>query len=460
MHLLLLAAAFAASPEPLLIAPVRPYGTGEVDPALLAEVEDALGDTLTASGMLVLHPVHVRPIVRDLLDACPPADDTACLRTALQTLPPRLGLQARVSTAPIAELTLIFVHEAEREPVREVVVPMPADHARSVTARVSVAIHDLVDALPPILPALAEAAGRLRAAPPVEDLPPPDEPLTIQVHGEYTDPEEPLPEDPPAPVERPPVVAMPPEPDLPKRLILGSRRAYQNRANTPAAWYRAASPHAGRVIVELRGGLGHADVHRETVSLGVSDNNGGLTSIFYEEGPGLGVGGRFDGYLGFAPVTFFEFGLGGGFVGAADRVTLGYMEPDTAPNVGEPFTVHRLRGFLQPRARFYLAPTGPVKPYVAVGAEFTFIQTWAFTVSTGEPFARPPRAMMPSVLGAVGLCFDAHPRVGIVLDGGMLYHLGAASRVRVGGTLTGDPPVPPEGQGFTVAVGLGLQMRL
>jgi hypothetical protein len=251
----------------------------------------------------------------------------------------------------------------------------------------------------------------------------------------------------------------PPDVDLAPRLYTGSRGAYEAREGRAEDWYRKQSPHAGRFIVQLRGGLAHSDINRSATSLLATDGSE-VTAAAWLEGPIKGVGGRLEALIGYAPATMIDFGVLLGVDVARDTVVLGYMREGEPAEIGAPETFSSVRVGVQPRIRLFPVTLGAIKPYLLVGAEAGFIKTWSFEVTDAQPFPRPPGGTRWSVVGGAGISLDPHPRVGILLEAAVHYHLGDVAKVRTNGVLVGDAPAAPVGSGFAIVPIAGLELRL
>ncbi len=452
-------AAGTAHANDVLLVPEMQAST-EIDPGWARVVQQTVLDVLRDNGFLVYDAPTVRRVAGGVLDVCPNGEQVRCLRDALQSLPARVGMQLTLIASPEGDSTLgvEFFDELQLDPVARLDLPIAQGREQRVALQVAMFALDTIADVGVSSPALLEAARR--QIDPAPTTPPPT-PTTGDLWSTEDGEDEGLPDPADDALEdEEPVKPVVIEDELMPRMIAGSRAAYDARTVRAEEWYTKRTPHAGRVIIELRGGIGHTDVNRYAVSLGAPDGNGDLTTTVWFEGPTAGVGGRIGAFLGYAPLTFFDFGVMAGAWIAEDTITLGYMANGAAPELGEPATFAVARPYVQPRVRFWFVPTGPVKPYLAAGVELSFVALWKFAAETTEPFQRPNGGMITSPTGALGVGFDPHPNVGILVEGAFQYHLGPLGRNRNGGELLGDPPALSAPVGFTIVPEIALQFRL
>lgn len=474
--LLLLAPARAIADDVILVPEMQ--ATTDLDPGWAETIQATILQTLTDNGFVVIDAATVRRVAGDVLDRCAPADRLTCTREALHSTPGSVALQLALVSTPEggAEISVEFYAETQPEPVRQLSLPIEMGKERRIALQIAMFALDVVNEVGPSSPGVVQAArtlvGSARPTPQpgsseikvygsMENpaLPPEEEPEDLLAD----DPEEDL-SDPDSIEEDEPIPTGPKEEELPNRLLSGVRRAYDDREDPAAAWYKKRSPHAGRFLIELRGGFGHSDLNRQAYSLADLDAADEIEALYWTEGPIQTIGGRVDGFIGYAPATMLDFGVVVGVDIASDIVVLGIMEEGQDAEFGEPEKFTVARPVVQPRLRLWPVQLGPVKPYIAVGMEFKFVGDWTFDVEGGQPLARPPGGVVYSVVGGLGLSFDPHPRVGILLGADLQYHLGKLAKTREVSTdpegPSGNPFPTSVGAGFTILPGLGVQIRL
>jgi hypothetical protein len=450
----------------------------EIDPVWASDIQAIILQTLKDNGFVVLDAATVRRVAGDVLDRCAPSEQARCTRDALKSVPAAVGLQLLLSPMPEGgtQIGVEFYDEEQAEPIRQMTLPIEIGKERRLALQIAMFSLDVVNEVGPSSQGVIDAARAMVGGPrPIPQV----TPDTIRVYGGSDDPnlrpEEPdedlIEEDPDEDLSNPdsieeeePVEPIVKEKDVLPRYLEGSRNAYKARKEPAEVWYKKRSPHAGRLLLEVRGGFGHSDVNRQAYSLADTEPDGTVASIYYIEGPVKGIGARVDAFLGYAPATMFDFGVLVGAEIARDNVVLGLMEANEDPKFGAPerFTIGRT--VVQPRFRAWLVQLGPVKPYLAAGLEFKFVSAWTFDVEGDLPLSRPPGGLIYSVVGGLGLAFDPHPRVGVLLGGDLHYHLGALSKTRAYSS-SPDGPVgnafpTATGSGFTILPTLGLQIRL
>lgn len=461
-----------ARADDVLLVPVATYEPGA--PTARADaLVDLVFQVLRDNAFVVINATAVHHAAGDVLEAC---GASPCVAEALMSVPARVAMVMTVAPGPTTSpgalvLTADFFAEGTAEPVQTLVLPVEPGRERKVALQVALFALDVCEQVGRSSDAAVEAARRL-AEPMVEVIVIRDEGAIPEgswrmeaLEDEALD-DEPVPIDEQAPPARPATsgptldraVAVV-DGGLAPRLVMGVRRPYEARTGTSAAWYRKAAPHAGRFLLQLRGGLSHSDGGRGVVSLLARDGDE-VTGAAWEEGPVKGVTPRVEGFVGFAPSAVVDVGVVIGVHIARDVVALGYMRDGQDADLGTPETFTSLRVALQPRVRFFPVVVGPVKPYLVVAGEAEFVPTWRFDVTDAQPFPRPPGGTLGGLGGGVGLSFDPHPRVGIVLEALYLHHLGPLARVRTNGVVVGNAPAPPLGSGFAIVPMAGVEVRL
>lgn len=453
-----------------------------VDESIASNVEALVSEVMQDNEFVVLDPEVVRRVLGPVLDSCTSDKAASCASVALTGTPARLAVLLTVlDEEGRTMLQVDFVGPDDPEPMRQMVLPMEEGKERRLALQITMFAIDTAEDLGPAPPALVESARHLVATEPevvtriegpkVEDLlaeePEEVEPLVFD-EPEPTDPEGPeleVPDEIFEEEERGEVGSLEWQDEdgqIPRRFYLGSERSYKEHRGRGDGWLKKKRPHAGRVLFEVRGGVGLGDLTRSTTVLGEpSSVEGQLASTFFQEAPQFGVVGRVEGYVGYAPVTMIDVGLLVGVNIASDDVTVGYMGTDEEPDLGstEQLTVPRV--YLQPRLRAYLVPLGIAKPYLLVGGEILFVPDWAFDITTNEPFPRPAGGITGGAVGGGGLSIDPDPRMGLLLEVTGTRYFGGLSGPRFEGELIGTAPPGLDGvRRWAVGISLGLQFRL
>src|SRR5690606_38296856 len=73
--------------------------------------------------------------------------------------------------------------------------------------------------------------------------------------------------------------------DVQPRHVVGSKRHFMKSNSDPRDWLYTSRSHAGRLIIEVRGGYAFGDVDRAADVRVVLDDSGGNTSEWLQEGP-------------------------------------------------------------------------------------------------------------------------------------------------------------------------------
>lgn len=462
----LLFAARSASAEDTILVPAL-LGASDIDPGWVSDVEREVIRVLTENGLVVIDATTARRQLGGLIDDCPSNQRAACIRDALMSLPPRVGLQLSMRSEADGRVMLSgdFYAEDTAEPVGQLALPVERGREARLALQIALFALDTSQEVGPASPGMVQAARHMvspPAAPTTNPQPSPEpaNPVWDELLEDEDDPSSAV------SIAEEEEYAQPIHEDIPPdRFLVGVRKAFDARDGEAMAWYQRNAPHGGRFLLEVRGGIGHADVNRLAISLLGPVENDPREATWYE-GPRRGVGGRVDLFVGYAPASWFDIGVVAGLWIAKDQITVGYEADNTAPNTSPAVLFTATRASVQPRARFWLVQAGIAKPYLAAGVDLTFVGSWRFTpeaTSPGgpvEPFQRPSAGLVVSPAGSLGLSVDVDPRVGIVLDGTFFYHTGPLSRNRQAGVLVGTPPTLEAPAGFTIAPSLGLQIRL
>ncbi|MFT6159209.1 MAG: hypothetical protein ACJATT_002931 [Myxococcota bacterium] len=478
------AAPAAQAGEPLLVPDFTPGSTTEFGLAFL--LQGKVIDGLRQQGHIVLDNAAASPIVGDSIMSC--ADLPGCPFAALQQLPARAAVVGRVArttdgaltvyvaayeqgdSRPVDSRDFIVAGGDEDEIVREVVTmvdemlsllgPAPADQLMAAV--------DLLEAVedPPaarrVEPDLAPTGPLFGAPDPVVVAPP--TPRYVPVVDPM--PPQPRPDQSrtgvlsPSDYESAPMDVLLEGSTLSPRHVEGLGWHFRRSEISARQWNRRNMPHAGRVIVELRGGIGIGDVSRTAdVRVNVAFD-GQNASEWFQEGPTVGQGVRGALYVGYAPTAWIDIGAGFGLQYGQKGLTSGYVDDaNNASSVGDD-AVTALQFFIEPRVRVYPLPFGPVKPFIGVGAEVRMFDPYDIIEPEGVTYPDPPGGAYVGPQFSGGILFDAGPVVGVFGEASYTMHLGSrADAARMGEAPT-DAPAPPESQGYTLNFVGGLQFRI
>ncbi|MBX2801212.1 MAG: hypothetical protein KTR31_26270 [Myxococcales bacterium] len=462
-------------------------------------LQDQIRDRLVSNGLIVLDPAAAARVA-------PPSSFWSCVEIAgcpgevLEVLPAQVGVVAQVLRMGPALVGRIQVFaEGEAAARTQLDVPIAEDNEDLFSVAVSRAVFGVLDTLPPSHNDVIMAATDLVGRDPAEPGMPPDmmpelSPATVPTPAPVATPRPRPPEPEPAPT---PVAAPEPEPaptrpapartpvadgsdpveerlkgtGVQPRHVAGARGHFLASDLDPRDYLYRSTPHAGRLVIELRSGLGIGDVDRRALIRAQLDGTGQTVGNWYREGPRDSRNFRGEGYLGYAPSTVVDVGMVVGLQYARRRFNTGTVVDD---GVGEPQRafnptqqVDALDIYLQPRVRAYVVPLGPVKPYLSAGVDIKFVGP--YRIDQVETYATPGLAVIPGFLGAAGVMIDPGPIVGFFAEGSYARHTGARSVFSDGGSDQSWPAagweddldaVFEERTGGTVGVVGGVQFRL
>ena len=429
--------AFAA--EPILIPDVTPGGLSEF--SMATAIQEALRSEFKDEGYMVLSSQNVRPVVGSQIDGC--FEEQTCPYGPLQHLPARLAVVARVLRDVDRVLFQVAVYDGTTiQPVdtHELEI-MGSEYQGLVSATVQMVKETEAD-LEPAPDSLWQEAAELvtksamaqkNASTPAPEAPivkaTPDVIVNINQAGPATTVQAgPAPE--PKATARPVQAdaARPPEKRMtyPPRYFFGAKKDYEKSGLEPRGWMLKRTPHSGRFIVALAGGVGIGDVDRAAnVHVRFTDD---AVYGWYQEGPSSAARPRGSAYLGYAPTAAFDLGVTIGLQYGYKVLVSGWSDQtssssDTSTNWGQD-TAQAVQVYIQPRARFYFVWTGPLKPYAYAGVETRVFDALKIADSDMVDYPDPSGGVFygPTVGG--GVMVDPSPTVGLFVEGGYTAHFG------------------------------------
>jgi len=451
-------AAPAAAGEPVLLPDITPGST--TDFAVAYMLQERVELEIERAGHIVLTSEAARPVVGDALDQC--ADVAGCPYAALQQLPANIAVVIRISRAEAniqAQVSTFDRGSTGALETRHYLIEPGAEDA--FAREVSTLVGDTLSLRSPAtadqvreavrLIEGSEAAATAAVVPAVAPEPAPA--------PTPTQPTEPQPRD---------LTDLTFEERLdgtgvPKRFFAGSKNAYMKSNTDPRDWVFKSRTHAGRLVLEVRAGYSFGDEDRVADVRVVVDDNNQNVSEWLQEGPVYSPRVRAGLYLGYAPVTWFDFGVVVGLQYGQKTLSTGWRrEDETTMRAGTADPVAALMIDLQGRARFYPVALGIAKPFVFVGGDARFFDSFHIIDPTDPPidYPDPPGGTIPGVSGGGGLMIDAGPIVGFFAEGSFTYWIGLRSKAAELGTKPADAPPPPEGRGYSAGIIGGVQFRL
>ena len=463
----------AMAGEPVLLPDFTPGTVSEF--TLAALLQEQTETALAKGGHVVLLDDMVLNLVGPTLDGC--ADLPGCPREALGKVPARFGVVVRVRRdgAKVFADVALFEKTGDRpleERTFEVVGGQEAEFGRAVADM----IDDLAGVMGP-----ADASDLIAAARLVSDYPsggskpspnerepvpetPSEKQPTNPTSAPPLPPPDPPPPDPTAKPELPlsddaKVEAALADTEYTERNLVGVRRSFLESGMDVRDWAYKQTPHAGRAIIEVRGGLGIGDVDR--IAHVRTTVTGGQQEQWFQEGPAQGQRVRGELFAGYAPSAWVDVGALVGLQYGQRTLDSGWT--DDEGNAGQSAdSVQAVQFDLQPRVRVYPVRTGPVKPWIFAGAHLRFFDRWRIRDVGGFEYGQPPGGFVAGPVGGVGMLFDPSPIVGFFVEGSGSYHLGLrAAAVQNGGDMRpANAPAAVEAAFYTIAVSGGVQFRL
>ena len=455
----LLLASPADAGEPVFLPDFTPATTSEFAVAFM--LRDQVVQALEAQGHVILGSEQVAPVVGDTAGC---AELPSCPVAQLPQLPTRVGIVVTVERHEGAVRGCLEVYsQGDAEPVVQRKLPVRGGHEALFAEQVAVALDEVVSHLGPSPASDLVAAVKLidaAAATSAESGPGPDP-------DPEPDPEpdpDPGPDTSDAPRPAPPgadqeLVELLRDTGLEPRHLKGAEGHFRRSELDVRDWVFAQTPHAGRLVFEVRGGMGFGDTDR------VADvrYNVGNEAGWFQEGPGPGQHVRGALYVGYAPITFFDAGLLIGLQYGGEVLTYGWYGGAQEPFTSDVQSVQSVQLSAQARARLYLVHLGPAKPYVVLGPELRVFDD--FDIESNSPdvvYPEPGAGAVPGVFGGGGLLVDPGPMVGFFFEGTYSRYFGvlAGPSQLAGSTAPADRPDPPASTRQLVGVVGGVQFRL
>lgn len=467
--LLLAGPAFAG--EPILLPDFTPGTTSEF--GLAAMLQERTEEALSRAGHVVLLGEMVESVVGDPLDAC--ADTPGCPTLALAKLPARFGVVVTIRRDAGQVFADVALYEQSgRDPVEKRTFEIIGGREGEFGRMVSDLVDELVKVMGP-----ADATALIAAAKIVAAWEDGEEVPTGPTGGNRSAvaPRDPEPDPPnvdngddPQPDPEPEILLTPEArlqaaidegPYLEKHLVGVREQALESELDL-RDWMFRRTPHGGRTIVEVRGGLGIGDTDR--IAYVRTTVSGDGQEQWFREGPRPGQGVRGELFIGYAPSAWFDLGVLLGLQYGERVLDSGWV--DGSGNTGGSVDAAQAVQFdLEPRARFYPVRMGTLKPYIGAGAQFRFFDQWRIADVDDIAYAEPPAGMVVGPVGAVGLLVDPSPMVGFFVEGAGVLHQG----IRASPANPRDVAVPSNAPAeamaenpahYTVSIVGGVQFRL
>lgn len=456
----------ALAGEPVLLPDFAPGSTSDF--SLASMLQESTASVLSRAGHVVLLDAVVEPVVGTLFGC---ADEPTCPHAQLQKLPARFAvvvavrregdtimadieLFERSSQAPIERRTVRVVDGQEDDLGREI-----SDLVSELASVMGPADASSLIAAARLISQAEEAAGdgddaqSSGAAP--DDAAAPGQGDASRTRERPTKPE-PLSDQ--ARIEQALEDA-----ELMDRHLEGVRQHFLDSELDIRDWLYRNTPHAGRTIIEVRGGYGFGDTDR--VAYVRTALNGEQQDRWFQEGPAPGQRVRGELFIGYAPSAWVDIGALLGLQYGERTLSSGWVDEGGADSPPpETDVVQAVQFHLQPRVRLYPVRTGPVKPYLFGGVDLRFFDQWRIRQPDNIGYASPPGGFAVGPAGGLGLLVDPSPIVGFFVEGCGLTHV--TSR---GGYVQNDSQIRPadaetfitkEPAGYLVVISAGVQFRL
>ncbi len=249
--------------------------------------------------------------------------------------------------------------------------------------------------------------------------------------------------------------------DLTERHLVGVRQHFLDSGLDVRDWLYQQTPHAGRTIIEVRGGFGIGDTDRIAYVRTFVDPDG-TQRQWFQEGPTDGQRVRGELFVGYAPSAWVDVGAVLGLQYGERTLDSGWSDGAGGGRQSTD-TVQAVQFHLQPRARLYPVRTGPFKPFLFAGVDLRFFDMWRIRPVENITYAQPPGGLAAGPAAGGGLLIDPSPLVGFFAEAAYVAHFGAragfvqqpsANRPADDGFIDRAPA------GYLVTISGGVQFRL
>ena len=247
----------------------------------------------------------------------------------------------------------------------------------------------------------------------------------------------------------PKVVYINPDPVKPKappktldddtRLRGLSKKLQDDYMNSPfevSEWLKVQRIRANNVLVEIHLGVSFGDVvRRYDTRIGLTPQLQTYGIYEYDSwisgGPGVNMGGS----IGYAPTWWLETSIYGGVVLYQKELSTGWEVQEEPGVVIEDDEVNydpttSAVGHIEPRIRLFMAPSGPVKPYILGSAFIRIFDGYNPPNLEAVEYSPRPGGVHVGATGGIGLAFDSYSPVGVFLEIPYTYLLNAADYTR------------------------------
>ena len=219
---------------------------------------------------------------------------------------------------------------------------------------------------------------------------------------------------------------------LPKKL----QDDYMNSPFEVSEWLKVQRIRANNVLVEIHLGVSFGDVvRRYDTRIGLTPQLQTYGIYEYDSwisgGPGVNMGGS----IGYAPTWWLETSIYGGVVLYQKELSTGWEVQESPGVVIEDDEVNydpttSAVGHIEPRIRLFMAPSGPVKPYILGSAFIRIFDGYNPPNLEAVEYSPRPGGVHVGATGGIGLAFDSYSPVGVFLEIPYTYLLNAADYTR------------------------------
>lgn len=235
----------------------------------------------------------------------------------------------------------------------------------------------------------------------------------------------------------PRVVYINPEPVKPKALpktldddtrLKGlTKKLQDDYLNSPfevSEWLKVQRIRSNNVLVEIHLGVSFGDVvRRYDTRIGLTPQLETYGIYEYDSwisgGPGVNMGGS----IGYAPTWWLETSIYGGVVLYQKELSTGWevQEQQNPGVVIEDDSVNydpttSAVGHIEPRVRLFMAPSGPVKPYIMGSAFIRIFDGYNPPNLETVNYSPLPGGVHVGATGGIGLAFDSYSPVGVFIE--------------------------------------------
>lgn len=248
------------------------------------------------------------------------------------------------------------------------------------------------------------------------------------------------------------------------RLPSGASEDYYSQYIGADEWLKEARVRSGNITLEIFSGAVFGDVtHRYDTRVGFEADGESAYGIYKYDSFLPGYGAIFGGSIGFMPLWWLEISVSGGASLVQKELSTGWEQRnangEVSPNNYPYDPVMAGYGELEPRLKFYLLPTGPVKPYVLMGSTIRFYDGYVVQDLKTVDYENTVGGTHAGIMAGGGLSFDSAGPVGVFVDVPWTYMLNQETYEETTGEIVHKPEHTTVSSNMLTKIRVGMSLR-